>query len=163
MEAVPDYKEMYAQSQLPIVALEHEVRQLKKMIFSSRQERFIPATPGDSQLLLDIPTETVATVSVTGAQRISYVRQNVTVESKPLEHPGRTKLPDSLRREEIIIEPAWDTEGCKKMGEEITEVLEYEPGELYVKQYKRTRYVRQEDGRILIGELPSRPLPKAIA
>jgi transposase len=162
-QAVPDYRDLYAQSQLRIVALEHEVQQLKKMIFGSRQERFIPTTPGDPQLLLNIPTETVAAVSVTSTQKISYVRQNITVEPKPLEHPGRSKLPESLRREEIIIEPAEDTKGCRKMNEEITEVLEYEPGELYVKQYKRIKYVRPEDGRILIGELPSRPLPKAIA
>jgi transposase len=28
-----------------------------------------------------------------------------------------------------------DIIGCKKMGEEITEVLEYQLGELHVKQY----------------------------
>ncbi len=162
-QGAPDYKEMYAQSQLRVVALEHEVQQLKKMIFGSRHERFIPTTPADSQLSLNIAAETVAAVSITSAQKISYVRPNVSVETKQLEHPGRTRLPDSLRREEIIIEPAEVTEGCRKMGEEITEVLEYEPGELYVKQYKRIRYTRPKDGRILIGALPSRPLPKAIA
>lgn len=163
MQAAADYKELYEQSQLRVLALEQQVQQLLKMIFGSKQERFIPAAPGDPQLSLDIPAETVAAVSVTNAQKISYVRQNVTVETKPLEHPGRTRLPESLRREEIIIEPAEDTQGCRKMGEELTEVLEYEPGELYVKQYKRIRYARPGDGRILIGELPSRPLPKAIA
>lgn len=34
----------------------------------------------------------------------------------------------------IVIEPSADITGCKKMGEEITEVLEYQSGELYVKQ-----------------------------
>lgn len=163
MQPAADYKELYEQSQLRVLALEQQVQQLLKMIFGSKQERFISSTPGDAQLSLDIPAETVAAVSMTSAQKISYVRQNVTVEAKPLEHPGRTKLPESLRREQIIIEPAEDTQGCRKMGEEITEVLEYEPGELYVKQYKRIRYARPEDGRILIGELPSRPLPKLVA
>jgi transposase len=162
-DAAADYKQMYEQSQLRIVALEQQVQQLLKMIFGSRQERFIPTPAGDPQLLLDIAAEPVAAVSVTSAQRVSYVRQNISVEPKPLEHPGRTKLPDSLRREEIIIEPEEDRGGCRKMGEEITEVLEYAPGELYVKQYKRIRYARPEDGRIFIGELPSRALPKAIA
>ena len=73
------------------------------------------------------------------------------------------KLPESLRREKIIIEPADDTAGCKKMGEEVTEVLEYQPGELYAKQYKRIKYARPENGGILIGELPARPLPKVMA
>lgn len=162
-QAVPDYKQLYEHSQLRIVALEQQLQLLQKMIFGSRQERFIPTTSGDPQLLLDIPAEMVAAVSVTSAQKISYVRQNITVETKSLEHPGRMKLPESLRREKIIIEPVENTEGCRKMGEEVTEVLEYEPGELYVKQYKRIKYARPEDGHILIGELPSRPLPKAIA
>jgi transposase len=159
----PDYKQLYEQSQLRITALEQQLQQLQKMIFGSRQERFVPTNPTDPQLLLDIPTETVATVSVTGAQKISYIRQGVTVEPKPLQHPGRTKLPESLRREEIVLEPAVDTAGCKKIGEEITEVLEYQPGELYVKQYRRIKYARPDNSGILIGELPSRPLPKIIA
>jgi transposase len=161
--AAPDYKQLYEQSQLRITALEQQLQQLQKMIFGSRQERFVPATSNVPQLSLDIAAETVAAVSVTSAQKISYVRGQVTVEPKPLQHPGRMKLPESLRREQIIIEPTEDTSGCRKMGEEITEVLEYQPGELYVKQYKRIKYVRPDNSGILIGELPSRPLPKIMA
>ena len=73
------------------------------------------------------------------------------------------KLPESLRREEIIIEPSGDLTGCKMMGEEVTEVLEYAPGELYVKKYKRIKYVKPDNTGILIGELPQRPLEKAMA
>ena len=72
--------------------------------------------------------------------KISYISYGVTVDPKPPQHPGRIKLPESLRREQIIIEPAWDTSGCKKLGEEITEVLEYQPGESYVKQYRQIKY-----------------------
>jgi len=73
------------------------------------------------------------------------------------------KLPESLRREEIVIEPAIDTTGCKKIGEEITEVLEYQPGELYVKQYRRPKYARPDNSGVMIGQLPSRPIEKAMA
>ena len=161
--AAPDYKQLYEQSQLRITALEQQLQQLQKMIFGSRQERFVPATANVPQLSLDIPAETVAAVSVTSAQKISYVRGGVTIETKPLSHPGRMKLPESLRREQIIIEPTEDTSDCRKIGEEITEVLEYQPGELYVKQYKRIKYARPEGNGILISELPSRPLPKVMA
>jgi len=161
--AAPDYKQLYEQSQLRITALEQQLQQLQKMIFGSRRERFVPTTPSDPQLLLDIPSEAVAAVSVSSAQKISYIRQGITVETMPLQHPGRMKLPESLRREEIIIEPYEDTRDCKKMGEEITEVLEYAPGELYVKQYRRIKYARPDNRGILIGELPSRLLPKIIA
>lgn len=161
--AAPDYKQLYEQSQLRITALEQQLQQLQKMIFGSRQERFVPTAANDPQLVLDIPAEAVATVLVASAQKISYIRQGVTVDPKPLQHPGRMKLPESLRREQIIIEPAGNTRGCKKMGEEITEVLEYQPGELYVKQYRRIKYAHPDNSGILIGELPSRPLPKVIA
>ena len=57
-------------------------------------------------------------------------------------HPGRMKLPESLRREVILIEPAADLTGCNKIDDEVTEVLEYEPGELYVKQYQMQRFER---------------------
>jgi transposase len=127
-----DYKEMYEQSQVRIIALEQQLRQLQKMIFGSRHERFVPQDPNHPQLSLDISSEPIASTSITGAQKISYVRHKVAVDTKPIQHPGRMKLPESLRREEIIIEPCADTSGCKKMGEEITEVLEYQPGELYV-------------------------------
>ncbi len=161
--ASPDYKELYEQSQLRIIALEQQLQQLQKMIFGSRHERFVPEEQNHGQLSLNIAAEPVATASVIGTQKISYIRHTVSVEPKPLQHPGRMKLPENLRREEIIIEPAAETMGCKKMGEEITEVLEYQPGELYVKQYKRVKYARPDNAGILIGELPSRPLPKTMA
>jgi transposase len=158
-----DYKSLYEHSQIRIVTLEQQLQQLQKMIFGSRQERFIPSSVNDPQLSLDIKAETTAGISVTGTRQISYTRTNIAVEQKPLQHPGRMKLPESLRREEIIIEPAQETTDCKKMGEEITEVLEYAPGELYVKQYKRIKYAKPDNSGVIIGELPSRPMEKAMA
>lgn len=163
MPAEVDYKVLYEQSQLQITFLQQQLAQLQKMIFGSRHERFIPSEINPSQLSLDITADTAATCSVVNAKKISYTRTNVSVEQKPLQHPGRMKLPESLRREQIVIEPVIDTTGCKKIGEEITEVLEYQPGELYVKQYKRPKYAKPDNDGVVIGELPSRPLPKAMA
>ncbi len=42
-------------------------------------------------------------------------------------------------------------------------MLEYQPGELCVKQYRRPKYTLPDGKRVLIGELPCRALPKAIA
>jgi transposase len=164
MQAAPakDYKELYEASQLRITKLESELAQLKKMIFGSRQERFVPLASAHPQLSLGIESEPVAT-SVVTTQKISYTRTSVAVDQQPLLHPGRMKLPEGLRREEIIIEPAGDLSGCRVMGEEVTEVLEYLPGELYVKTYKRLKYVKSDGSAILIGSLPVRPLEKAMA
>lgn len=165
-----DYKALYEQKsqaydalQLTVIELQQQVEQFKKMIFGSRHERFIPSDLNTSQLSLGIEAEAVADCSVTEAKKITYVRNHVRVDPKPLQHPGRMKLPESLRRQEIVIEPNADITGCKKMGEEITEVLEYEPGELYVKQYRRIKYAKPVNSGVLIGDLPVRPLEKAMA
>lgn len=158
-----DYKSLYEASQLRISALEQQLSQLQKMIFGSRHERFIPTQANTPQLSLDIEAEQTATCSVVEAKKVSYIRTNAAIEQKPLVHPGRMKLPEHLRREEIIIEPYEDITGLRKMGEEITEVLEWEPGELFVKKYVRIKYSRPNNEGVLIGSLPCRPLEKAMA
>lgn len=142
--------------------LKQQLQNLRRMIYGSKQERFLPSDINTSQLALDINAESVAACSVISAKKISYTKNNVSVEHKPLQHPGRMKLPQSLRREEIIIEPTADITGCKKMGEEITEALDYIPGELYVKKYIRNKYAKPGNGGIIIGELPARPIEKAL-
>lgn len=158
-----DYKSLYEASQLRIVTLEQQLSQLQKMIFGSKQERFIPTDVNPSQLTLDIQAESAAVCSIVDAKKITYTRTNVLVEQKPLVHPGRMKLPEHLRREEIIIDPTEDVTACRRMGEEITEVLEWEPGELFVKKYVRIKYAKPDGDGVLIGKLPARPLEKAMA
>ena len=128
MQAAPDthYKILYEQKsaaydhvQMELLQLKQQLDQLKKMIFGSRHERFVPSAINPSQLSLDIQAEQTVACSISEAKRITYIRSNTTIEQKPVIHPGRMKLPESLRREEIIIEPTEDTSDCKKMGEEI--------------------------------------------
>lgn len=150
------------QLKIAYAGLQQQLSQLQKMIFGSRHERFIPSDINTSQLSLDIQTDQTASCSVVQAKKISYIKTKTVVEHKPL-HPGRMKLPEHLRREESTIEPVEDITNCKKMGEEITEVLEWEPGELFVKKYVRPKYAKPQGDGVLIGKLPSRPLEKAMA
>lgn len=165
-----DYKTLYEKKseaydalQITVTSLQQQLLQLQKMIFGSKQERFVPADNNTSQLSLDIQAEVAGSCSVVEAKKISYTRTTTSTEQKPLTHPGRMKLPEHLRREEIIIGPKEDTTGLKKIGEEITEVLDYSPGELFVKKYVRSKYAKGNSEGVLIGELPSRPLEKAMA
>jgi len=82
-------------------------------------------------------------------------------------HPGRNPLEAHLRREVIYLTPPEDISGLQPVGEEVTEVLEYQPGELFVKKYVRPEYIKSnEDGTKavrIIAALPSMPIDKAIA
>jgi transposase len=151
--------EAHKNTMLQITSLQHELNNLKRLIFGSKNERFVPANGSPSQLSLDIQADAVAQCNVIKAQKIEYIRNTTEVTR---EHPGRTKLPEHLERRQIIIEPLEKTEGCKKIGEEITEELEYEPGKLFVNRYVRPKYVVADNKGIIIASMRDRPLPKAI-
>jgi transposase len=171
IQTAVDYKVLYEQSvqlhekyvhefDLKIAGLQHELNNLKRLIYGSKNERFIPANDTASQLSLNIEADAAGQCVVVNTKKIEYTRNTTEVIK---EHPGRTKLPEHLERREIIIEPQEKTEGCKKIGEEITEELEYEPGKLFVNRYVRPKYIKPGNEGIIIAPMVERPLPKAIA
>lgn len=138
--------------------LRHELEKLKRMIFGSKSERFI-STEGPTQLLLGLGSSPQAMEPE--KETVTYERKKAAEKDKKVH--SRQPLPAHLPREEVVIEPQVNVEGAKKIGEEITEVLEYTPGKLYVKKYIRPKYVLPEEQGIVIGELPSLPIPKGNA
>ena len=169
MEMAIDYKllcdqkdEQIARLNYQVASLSQQLDQLKKMIFGSKHERFAPVE-NPSQLSLDIQAEAIAQVSVSAARRIEYTRTSATVTENRKEHPGRTKLPEHLQRREIIVEPTEDVSQYKKIGDEVSEELEYEPGKLYVNRIVRPKYAKPDNGGIVTAPMIERPLPKAIA
>jgi transposase len=187
MEAVAatDYKTLYeeektlrstlevsfSQMQLTLSALTHELAQLRKMIYGARSERSAVLSH-PSQLTLDMfggePAAADNGAADQPAGQITYSRKTDTKKPKNFSHPGRNPLPAHLRREEIIVEPDHVPPGARKIGEEITEELEYLPGELYVNRYVRPKYASPSAADpsatdIIIAPLPVRPLEKALA
>lgn len=179
-----DYKQLYEQQvaviekmteQLAahddkVAAMSAEIARLRKMIFGVKVERFVPAagvTASELQLALDLQAETVAHCKLTSATTVEYVRTTVeVVPAKPRAHPGRMKLPEHLRREVILLKPEGDVTGLRRMGEDITEILDYIPAELYVKQYIRPKYavpLSEGGSTVLVAALPGRLLEKCMA
>jgi len=171
-----NYKVLYEQQLEKIAALNgmvavlsHQLEQLKKMVFGSKSERFEPVgnTKDSLQLKLNLDAETVAQCKITDATQITYTRTKTEVtDNKPKAHPGRMKLPEHLRRDTIILQPDMDVAGLRKIGDEVSEVLDYIPGELYVKQYIRPKYaqpVSETSTAVLTASLPGRLLGKCMA
>jgi transposase len=80
-------------------------------------------------------------------------------------HAG-LKLPDHIRRETIILQPDADVSGLKKIGDDITEVLDLVPAELYVKQYIRPKYIQplgDDANTVITASLPGRIMEKCMA
>lgn len=174
---MPDYKTLYeeqlkitAELSYQIEAFIHQLAQLKKMIFGSRHERFEAADPDNLlgktsvQLSLGLDADTIAACKITEATEVKYIRTKTEVTpNKP--HPGRMALPEHLRRETIILQPDTDVTGLKKIGDEVTEILDLIPGELYVKQYIRPKYVvpvSKINDTIITASLPARLMEKCM-
>lgn len=162
-----DYKKLYLQAQSEIASLTHELAQLKKLIFGSRQERFIvsPAAAGVTQGTLGLPDEVVTYLKITPETVVVHQPAKVEIVTERKTHPSRD-LPAHLRREVIVLEPGKDVTGLRRMGFESTEVLEYLPGELFVKQYLRPIYVQptpMAEKVFIIASLPGRLLEKCMA
>lgn len=136
--------------------LKQQLSELKRMIFGSKSERFVPTD--DSQLSL-FGFEQEAEKE-TETEQISYTREKAKKEKK---NAVRAKIPAHLPRIEETIEPEGIEEGSKKIGEEITEILEYNPARVFVRKIIRPKYAKPRDEGVTIAELPSLPIPKGNA
>ena len=132
--------------------LEHERDQLKRLIFGSKSERYVPEErPEQLRLFEEAPAIEIAR------------EEHVAAHSRKRKKPVRKPLPDHLPREVIVIEPEMDRTDLKKIGEEVTETLDYRPAKLIVIQRVRPKYVDPETEKHFIAQLPARPIDKGIA
>jgi transposase len=134
------------------------VANLQRMLFGSKKERFIAVNTAQ----LQISFEDFATAEV--LQDETPVKEKIVYERvKPSKHAGRNKLPENLPVVEETIEPADLTEDMVKIGEEITEILEFTPAQFFKRRIIRPKYANKKTQQITIAELPSRPIEKCLA
>ena len=141
-----------------VSVLKHELAELKRMVFGAKSERFI-APIANQPTLFELPeTEAIEKPK----EEITYTRNKP--EAK--KHPLRLELPTHLPRKTEIIEPESLPEGARKIGELKTEILEYTPASLFVREILRPKYIvfqNDEQTQIVTAELPSLPIPKGNA
>lgn len=174
---VIDYKVLYEQGQEQlnqtklqldqkdekINQLSFELDKFRRYLFGAKSEKLSTLKEVDlSQMsLFDLGTTQQQQEALSEQVDIEVAAEKK-IPKKRAKGTGRMTLPEELRREEIIIEPEEDTTGCIHIGDDITEVLDLVPAELYVKRYVRRKYARTNGEGILTGELPERVIEKGI-
>ncbi|MCK5538886.1 MAG: IS66 family transposase [Bacteroidales bacterium] len=138
--------------------------QLRRMIFGSKKERFV-SNVDFQQLSLGFEPK-AAEIEETVKEERELIRIEYLKKKPKKQHKGRLRLPKHLPVNEIIIEPTEDTTGMVRIGEEITEELDYSPAKLHINRFIRPKYITKEDRagnqKQIIAEL-NRPIPKCIA
>jgi transposase len=146
-----------------VTQLTFELGEMKRLLFGRSSERFIPADTGNpAQLDLALLMQEAAAKPV--KEEVVMVKKKGSA-SKPT---GRQPLPAHLERRDTILEPEVDTTGLEKIGEAVTERLNYIPGKLVVDRTIRPKYARvSPDGaaytEIVIAPLPDFAIEKGIA
>lgn len=140
--------------------LRQELKELKRLIFGSKNEGY-KRTPlqDDVQLSLFSEDSTTQSEEEEQVEHISYTRKK-----KKKNHQGRTEIPSHFPVEERLIEPEEDTTDMVKVGEEVSEYVEYTPASFKKIRIIRPKYApKEKEGSFVIAPLPSRPFPKLIA
>ena len=113
------------------------IEKLQHQLHGANRHRFGSKSEGMDQLQLFAENEEIAEAAVKAAE---------TAPAEPIElkeKPGRKPLPDHLERIEQVLSVGEDCPECggdlSKLGEDITEELEYIPGRFVVNKITRPR------------------------
>jgi transposase len=154
--------ELNAEQAIKITSLELSLLQMQKIIFGFKSEAFKPSPEISALQGLLFNEEPLAVIENTPETKTIQIN-NFKIKPNPKKHNGRNLLPENIRREEVIIEPSDIPEGAKKIGEEVTEELEYKKAEIFVTRTVRPKYALPGGEGVVIAPMVERALPKCIA
>ena len=119
-----------------IKELSAQVAYLNRQLFGRKSEKL--QDPLQMNLFAEMPVDTQAEYTIQKPEEV--ITKEIKTEKKQA-RKNRTMLENLpvLKRDEIDVEGI-DLSRYKKIGEEITEVVEFEPGKLYRHQYVRFKY-----------------------
>ena len=147
----------YEKLQLERDEFKRQLDELKRMIFGSKSERFIPVDSAQLELFGRLLEQKEQELE---KHTIVYQREQA---KKKKQKPVRLVIPAHFPRVEEIIEPEHIEPGSVKIGEEVTELLEVKPLTIFVRRIVRPKYALPQEQGVVIAELPSLPIPKSNA
>ena len=128
--------------QATIDKLTHEMAVLKRLRFAARSERYGEAFNAEQKSLLEEAID--ADLEALGHE-LARERPAPQPPAAAKEQPKRQPLPANLPRRQIRHEPDSTTCGCgcamKRIGEDVAEKLDYQPGVFTVERHIRGKWV----------------------
>ncbi len=160
-----------------ISSLEHRIKELSaqvaylnRQLFGRKSEKLQPYDPLQLDCFADRLPENAQEIEDAREQAVETITREVAVDKKQA-RKNRVMMEDLpvLKRDVIDVEGI-DLTRYRKIGEEVTDVVEFEPGKLYRHQYVRIKYglidptEPAEAGEgVRIAPMPQLPIYKGIA
>jgi transposase len=145
--------------QLKIDQLTHEMAILKRWRFSRRSEQLDPAQRSLLEESIDEDLEAIGL-------EIEALRERPKGAQPPKDKPRRTALPAHLPRREIRHDPQNTvcSCGCKleRIGEDVSEKLDYVPGVFQVERHVRGKWVCRSCETLIQAPVPAHVIDKGI-
>ena len=160
--------------QAMVIALQHQVAQLTRMLFGRRSERVLPDDPAQSLLFGRIEPQDEAPASPEGEtspeNEASDENEEPAPQRRKSRHRGRRPLSAHLMRCIHDIHPPQEEQTCPScgtaktvFGADVTEELEMIPAKYFVNRYVRHKYACPHcQQSVSQGSLPPRPIDKGI-
>lgn len=144
-------------------ALKARLAWFERMMFGQKSERFVPKEPLPGQLSMAFDPALGQAVQESVSKLIA-AHERKAPQPKENAHKGRLPIPEDLPRVKEVIEPKEDVSGMKHIGDDVTEVLEYEAGRIWVRRIVRPRYARpeteaEETAQPQVVQAPAKELP----
>lgn len=145
--------------QLKIDQLTHEMAVLKRWRFGRRSERLDPAQRSLLEESIDEDLEAIS-------RELEALRGKRTREERPKDKPRRTALPSHLPRREVRHEPESTVCSCgcqlERIGEDVSEKLDYTPGTFQVERHVRGKWVCRSCETLIQAPVPPQIIDKGI-
>ena len=149
-----------------VQSLTYQIEKLKAELHGHRKARFGSKSESMDQLALDLQDDDEIAVAAE-EQKASAETSDTDVDAanKPVKRkPRRKSLPDHLDRQNEVLSPGEDCNDCggslRKVGEDVTEELEYIPGRFVVRRIIRPRMACTSCEAFSQAPLPSRPIER---
>lgn len=140
------YREVFTAWQSQFESLHQQILNLRRIQFGASSERLA----GQAELFSEPVT---LPLPPTLTEKITYERQR----------PGRPALPKDLPRERVEYDLAEaekaEFDVLTRIGEEVSETLDYTPAKLIVIEHARLKYACEKDGERTIRTAAAQPSP----
>jgi transposase len=145
-----------------ITELKMKFEWLQRQMFGTKSERFIPSA--DLQTALDLGVISKQDIDKEEASVPVTSTRTTKASNNPVQGHGRGVMPTHLPIKKTIIEPAEDTTGMVKIGDEVSWYYEMEkPTSLHIVLIIRPKYALPQKNGVVIGNLPALPVEKGNA